>query len=62
MDKQQRDNSGVLFRNEKREKDTQPHATGTATIDGIEYRVSAWTKEGKDGRYQSLAFKRKEER
>lgn len=57
-----RDNSGSLFKNEKREKDTHPHATGTAMIDGVEYYVSAWTKEGKNGRFQSLAFKRKESR
>ena len=59
---QQRDNSGVLFKNDKREKDTHPNATGQATIDGVEYWVSAWTKEGKNGKFQSLAFKRKEER
>lgn len=55
---EQRDNSGSLFKNEKREKDSQPNATGRAMIDGKEYFVSAWTKEGKGGtRYQSLAFK-----
>ena len=59
---EQRENSGTLFRNDKREKDTHPHAKGSALIDGVEYWVSAWTKEGKDGRYQSLAFKRKDER
>ena len=58
---EQRDNSGVLFKNEKREKDTHPNATGHALIDGVEYWVSAWTKEGKNGKFQSLAFKRKEE-
>lgn len=59
---EQRDNSGTLFRNERREKDNQPHATGTAVIDGVEYFVSAWTKEGQKGKFQSLAFKRKEQR
>jgi hypothetical protein len=34
--------------------------TGTALIDGVEYWVSAWTKEGAKGRWQSLAFKRKD--
>lgn len=62
MDKQQRDNSGVLFKNDRREKDSQPHATGSATIDGVEYFVSAWTKEGAKGKFQSLAFKPKDER
>lgn len=59
---EQRDNSGTLFKNEKREKETHPHATGSAMIDGVEYWVSAWTKEGKNGKFQSLAFKKKEER
>lgn len=57
-----KDNSGSLFKNEQREKDTHPHMTGTAKINGVEYWVSAWTKEGQKGRWQSLAFKVKEER
>jgi hypothetical protein len=56
---EQKDNSGSLFKNERREKDTHPHATGSALIEGVEYWVSAWTKEGKSGKFQSLAFKRK---
>jgi type II secretory pathway component PulJ len=59
---EQRPNTGSLFKNDKREKDTHPHATGSALIDGVEYWVSAWTKEGKSGKFQSLAFKRKEEK
>ena len=55
-----KENSGSLFKNEKREKDTHPNMTGTALIDGKEYWVSAWTKEGEKGRWQSLAFKPKE--
>lgn len=59
---EQRDNSGTLFRNDKREKDTHPNATGTALIDGVLYEVSAWTKDGRGGKFQSLSFKRKEQR
>jgi hypothetical protein len=58
-----KENTGVLFRNEKKEKDTHPNMTGSAMIDGVEYWVSAWTKEGKNGeRFQSLSFKPKQER
>lgn len=57
---QQRDNSGFLFKNDKREKDSHPNATGTVMIDGIEYFINAWTKDGAKGKFQSLSFKRKE--
>lgn len=57
---EQKDNSGTLFKNERREKDSHPHATGSALIGGVEYWVSAWTKDGQKGRFQSLSFKRKD--
>ena len=57
---EQRELTGSLFKNDKRESDNHPHATGSALIDGVEYWVSAWTKEGAKGKWQSLAFKRKE--
>ena len=58
---EQKDMSGSLFKNNKREKDTHPNATGSCLIDGVEYWVSAWTKKDKNGDpWQSLAFKRKE--
>lgn len=55
-----RDNSGTLFRNDKRKKDSHPHARGEAMIGGVLYEVAAWTKEGRNGRFQSLSFKEKE--
>ena len=56
-----KDNTGSLFKNERREKDTHAHAKGTALIDGVEYWVDAWTNETRDGsKYQSLKFKRKD--
>jgi len=59
---EQKELSGALFRNAKRDKDTQPNATGTALIGGVLYYVSAWTKDTKSGdKYQSLSFKRKDE-
>lgn len=57
---EQRDNTGSLFKNDRREKDSQPNAKGNALIDGVEYWVSAWTNEARDGsKYQSLKFERK---
>jgi hypothetical protein len=57
-----KDNSGSIFRNDKREKDTHPHATGKCLIDGKLYYISAWTKEGNSGKFQSLSFKAAEQK
>ena len=54
---EQRDNSGTLFKNEKREKETHANARGKAMIGGVMYYVDAWTKEGAKGKFQSLSFK-----
>lgn len=55
---EQRDNSGSLFKNDRRDKDSQPNARGKAMIDGVMFEVSAWTKQGKNGPWQSLSFKK----
>jgi len=54
---EKRDNSGALFTNDKREKETHPHYQGKATINGVDYYVSAWVKDGAKGKFQSLSFK-----
>ena len=54
---EKRENSGALFTNDKREKETHPHYNGKATIGGVDYYVSSWIKEGKNGKFQSLSFK-----
>lgn len=58
---EQRDNSGSMFKNDRKEKDTHPDRTGTAMIDGVMYYVSGWIKQGAKGQFLSLAFKRKEQ-
>ena len=59
---QQKDNSGALFKNDKREKDTHPHMKGTITVAGVEYWISAWTNTSEKGvRYQALSVTPKED-
>ena len=55
-----RELSGSLFKNEKKTEEKHPQMQGSCLIDGVEYYVSAWTKDGAKGRWQSLAFKRKD--
>lgn len=58
---EQKDMSGSLFINGRKDKDAHPDRTGTALIDGVEYWVSGWVKKKQDGSpWMSLAFKRKE--
>ena len=55
-------NSGVLFRNEKATTEKHPTHTGSINIEGVDYWLSAWVKEGAKGKFFSMAVKPKEER
>jgi uncharacterized protein (DUF736 family) len=57
-----KDNTGSLFRNEKKETDNHPDHTGQIKIGGVEYWVSAWINESKSGqKYFGMKFKPKDE-
>jgi uncharacterized protein (DUF736 family) len=54
---EQRNNSGVLFRNHrKNEGSKQPDYRGELMIDGAMFEISAWEREGKRGRFLSIAI------
>jgi hypothetical protein len=56
-----KDNSGVLFRNDKKESEKHPDYKGNITVGGQDYWLSAWIKEGKSGKFMGLAVSPKEE-
>lgn len=53
-------NSGSLFRNDEVKSDKHPTHSGSALVDGKEYWISAWVKDGKKGKFFSMAFKPKD--
>ena len=55
-----KDNSGVLFKNDKTDNDRAPQYKGNITVDGKDYWLSAWVKEGKSGKFMGLAVAPKE--
>lgn len=58
---EQRELSGVLNRNDKRDNPARPDYKGSATIDGTSYWISGWIKDGASSKFMSLSFEVKSE-
>lgn len=58
----QKNNSGSLFKNDRKENDLQPSMKGSAKVNGQEFWVSAWTNTSQKGdKYISFKLEPKEE-
>jgi hypothetical protein len=57
---EKRDNTGVLFKNDRKEEEKQPDYKGSLIVSGQEYWLSAWIKEGKGGKFMGLALSPKD--
>ena len=51
---EQKDNSGSLFKNDKKETDNHPDYTGSALVGGQEVWMSAWLKTASNGKSSCL--------
>lgn len=55
------DNSGILYKNKRKEKPNHADCTGTATIGGIKYWMDGYTHTGDNGeKYVTIRFKKKQ--
>jgi hypothetical protein len=57
------ENRGALFKNERRDDEKFPHYKGSLNVEGVDFWISAWLKESKDGaKFMSLSIKAKDQK
>lgn len=57
MESKNKNNSGAIFKNNNKTKDTQPDYKGTVNVNGKDMEISLWFKESQKGtKYFSASF------
>ena len=59
MPKYNDENRGVLFKNTDKKTPKHPDYSGELNVDGKDYFLDAWIKEGKSGKFMSVSVKEK---
>jgi len=54
---QHKPNTGTIFKNDNKEKETQPDYRGSINVDGKDFDISLWVKDGKNGKFFSASIK-----
>jgi hypothetical protein len=60
MSEYKNENSGVLFKNDRKEKENHPDYKGSINVNGVDFWLSAWIKSGAKGKFMSLSVQPKE--
>lgn len=55
-------NRGSISKNLHKQKDNQADIAGSINVEGVEYWINGWLKEGRNGKFYSLSVKPKQER
>lgn len=53
-------NTFALFKNDQGDNPKRPNYTGNLNVDGIEFRISGWIREGANGKFISGQVQLKE--
>lgn len=54
-------NRGALFKADKQGNEKRPDYSGSLNVNGQEFWISAWIREGQKGKFMSLSVKPKEQ-
>ena len=54
---EQKDNSGAIFKHDKKDNDKAPDYSGKIVVDGVEKRIALWLNTSKDGTKKYFSVK-----